>query len=156
MSEAIGTAVAVVDVRLGESLEGVVLSCSNSADLVLVAQHLPAGTWRRAVGGIGVDSRGTQALLGGLPGACLRWSPEALRFAENRRRVNGWADRWRAGFRSLSEGGQTDVRSALADARDLEVLDDHQRANVAAMTLPDSPGLCVFDEQGAGKTVTGI
>ena len=24
------------------------------------------------------------------------------------------------------------------------------------MTLPDSPGLCVFDEQGAGKTVTFI
>ena len=36
------------------------------------------------------------------------------------------------------------------------ILDEHQVVNVAAMTLPGSPGLCVFDEQGAGKTVTFI
>src|SRR5262249_13467776 len=37
-----------------------------------------------------------------------------------------------------------------------QVLDPHQVVNVAAMTLPESYGLCVFDEQGAGKTVTFI
>ena len=44
----------------------------------------------------------------------------------------------------------------VADSDSLGVLDRHQIVNVAAMTLPDSPGLCVFDEQGAGKTVTFI
>ncbi|MBL4849365.1 MAG: DEAD/DEAH box helicase [Planctomycetes bacterium] len=39
---------------------------------------------------------------------------------------------------------------------DLGTLDDHQVVNVAAMTLSDGFGLCVFDEQGAGKTVTTI
>lgn len=35
-------------------------------------------------------------------------------------------------------------------------LDSHQVRNVAAMTLPDGWGACVFDEQGTGKTVTLI
>ena len=106
---------------------------------------------------MGVDTRGTQRLLDdGLPGVDLRWSPEARRFAENRRRASGWAERWRAEFQRLAEGGVAAAQAALADTRDLGVLDDHQWVNVAAMTLPNIPGLCVFDEQGAGKTVTGI
>ena len=44
----------------------------------------------------------------------------------------------------------------LADPHRLERLDDHQWVNVAAMTLSEGFGLCVFDEQGAGKTVTAI
>lgn len=153
--ETIGAALAV-DVRLGESLEGVVLSCLDSSGLAVVVRHLPSGTWRRAAGGIGVAPRGVPRLLDGLPGVDLHWSPEALRFAENRRRVGGWGDQWRAGFRRLAGGGIAAAQAELADVPDLGVLDDHQWVNVAAMTLPDSPGLCVFDEQGAGKTVTAI
>ena len=106
---------------------------------------------------MGVNTRGTQRLLDdGLPGVDLRWSPEARRFAENRWRASGWAERWRAEFQRLAEGGVAAAQAALADTRRLGVLDDHQWVNVAAMTLPNIPGLCVFDEQGAGKTVTGI
>ena len=35
-------------------------------------------------------------------------------------------------------------------------LDDHQVRNVAMMTAPESPGLCLFDEQGTGKTVAVV
>jgi len=44
----------------------------------------------------------------------------------------------------------------IADSEGLDVLDRHQVLNVAAMTMADGFGLCVFDEQGAGKTVTLI
>lgn len=152
---AVGAAMAV-DVRLGEHLEGVVLSSPDSASLAAAALRLLPGTWRRVAGGIGVDTRGTQRLLDGLPGVDMHWSPEALRFAENRRRAVSWAQKWRADFQRLTEGGLMAAQAALSDARDLGVLDDHQWVNVAAMTMPKSPGLCVFDEQGAGKTVTGI
>ena len=36
------------------------------------------------------------------------------------------------------------------------MLDDHQITSVAAMTVAGGYGLSVFDEQGAGKTVTLI
>jgi SNF2 family DNA or RNA helicase len=38
----------------------------------------------------------------------------------------------------------------------IEVLDPAQATAVAAMTLPDILGLCLFDEQGSGKTVMSI
>ncbi|OMB94511.1 hypothetical protein A5732_13670 [Mycobacterium colombiense] len=38
----------------------------------------------------------------------------------------------------------------------LELLDDHQIVNVAAMTAPEGYGMLLFDEQGAGKTVSVI
>jgi len=38
----------------------------------------------------------------------------------------------------------------------IEVLDPAQSTAVAAMTLPDILGLCLFDEQGSGKTVMSI
>jgi SNF2 family DNA or RNA helicase len=44
----------------------------------------------------------------------------------------------------------------LEGIADIDRLDDHQKVNVATMTLPGLSGLCVFDEQGAGKTVTLI
>ncbi len=44
----------------------------------------------------------------------------------------------------------------MADIEGNDVLDPHQLVNVAALTMRDGVGLCVFDEQGAGKTVTAI
>lgn len=41
-------------------------------------------------------------------------------------------------------------------AKWIEVLDPAQATAVAAMTLPDILGLCLFDEQGSGKTVMSI
>ena len=87
----------------------------------------------------------------------LTWSSEARTFAENRR----WAQAVHGDLvrqvHELRQGGASNARQILADTGvDLRTLDDHQLVNVAAMTLPGSYGLCVFDEQGAGKTVTTI
>ncbi len=86
----------------------------------------------------------------------LRWTEEARLFAQNRERVS----RLRAGalaqIRSVITGGRPEAERQLTAHRGLDVLDDHQWVNVAAMTTPDGFGLCVFDEQGAGKTVTTI
>jgi SNF2 family DNA or RNA helicase len=61
-----------------------------------------------------------------------------------------------ARVREILAGGEASARAALQDISGLEVLDPHQIVNVAAMTVADGFGLCVFDEQGAGKTVTLI
>jgi hypothetical protein len=56
----------------------------------------------------------------------------------------------------IRTGGQALAKTYLTDINGLDVLDNHQLVNVAGMTLPQGYGLCVFDEQGAGKTVTLI
>ena len=86
----------------------------------------------------------------------ISWTPEARRFVENRRQVASvYPGVFEALLRIRREGAGLAQRM-IADSDSLGVLDRHQVVNVAAMTLPDSPGLCVFDEQGAGKTVTFI
>jgi SNF2 family DNA or RNA helicase len=44
----------------------------------------------------------------------------------------------------------------LADYKQGERLDRHQLEAVAAITHPDVKGICIFDEQGLGKTVTTL
>lgn len=86
----------------------------------------------------------------------MRWTPEARRFVENRQHVASVHSRVFEALGRIRSGGTGLAEQMIADSDGLAVLDGHQVVNVAAMTLPDSPGLCVFDEQGAGKTVTLI
>ena len=86
----------------------------------------------------------------------LTWTSDARRFVENREHVASvHAEVFEALARIRREGDGL-AEKMITDSDGLDVLDRHQVANVAAMTLPDSPGLCLFDEQGAGKTVTFI
>lgn len=84
------------------------------------------------------------------------WTPEARRFVENRRRVASVHPEVFAALLRIRREGASLAEQMIADSAGLGVLDQHQVVNIAAMTLPGSPGLCVFDEQGAGKTVTFI
>lgn len=84
------------------------------------------------------------------------WTPDARRFVENRERVAASHPDVFAALQRIKREGHGLAEQMIADSVGLNVLDRHQVVNVAAMTLPDSPGLCVFDEQGAGKTVTFI
>ena len=86
----------------------------------------------------------------------MNWTPEARRFVENRQHVASVHSEVFAALQQIRHEGVGLAERMIADCTDLKILDQHQVVNVAAMTLPSSPGLCVFDEQGAGKTVTLI
>lgn len=57
--------------------------------------------------------------------------------------------------RSLAEDLDA-ATTALGDYAGLGVLDPHQVTAVAVASHPDVPGLCLFDEQGLGKTVEAL
>lgn len=67
----------------------------------------------------------------------------------------GYRDR----VRDLRDNGVEAARTRLAERptrQSIDALDNHQIVNLAAMTEPDGYGMCLFDEQGAGKTVSVI
>jgi SNF2 family DNA or RNA helicase len=155
-----GQANLTADVRIAETLDRLVITprrpCDGHLLRALLRSAFPAVHVRPSAEGVWLPSHETEALLGSPPGLNLRWSAEAERFVENRR----WATDNRPSViertRMILRGGRQTAGSLLADAQGLDVLDDHQWVNVAVMTLPNSYGACLFDEQGAGKTVTMI
>lgn len=86
----------------------------------------------------------------------LDWSDDAKKFAQNRESTLSHHASARETLAKFKEGGALAARPFIEDIDEIEILDGHQVVNVAAMCIPGSPGLCVFDEQGAGKTVTFI
>ncbi|MCG3133012.1 MAG: hypothetical protein HMLKMBBP_00098 [Planctomycetes bacterium] len=151
----------VCDVRLGETPDRLVVTPRAPDDVHRVVRALRAvpdiGRVRVAAEGLSLASTDAIAILEGVPTTIdLRWSEEARRAVENRRQAVASHSRVLREARAIASGGRVTAEAYLADVDGLEPLDDHQWANVAAMTLPGSPGLCVFDEQGAGKTVTTI
>lgn len=110
----------------------------------------------RGGGRLTVPASKAPALLALADQLPLRWSETAHRFAANRAQATECRHRFLTAFHQLQQGGRPAAEQALAGTLDLDVLDEHQVINVAAMTHPDCVGLAVFDEQGAGKTVTGV
>lgn len=149
------------ETRLADSLDALFLvpgSGEGTALLQAVKNNLIPDEAKatRSAGGVRIPASAVAQLDELTDGIEIVWTPEARRFVENRRRI---ATRHAAAFGALQrirrEGADLAERM-ISDSDGLGVLDRHQVVNVAAMTLPDSPGLCVFDEQGAGKTVTFI
>ena len=117
----------------------------------------PDGTGlRRSAQGVRVPVAIAGRLDDAGPGVRMIWTPEARQFVENRRQVESVHSEVFATLARIRRDGASLAERMVADSANLGVLDEHQVVNVAAMTLPGSPGLCVFDEQGAGKTVTFI
>lgn len=93
--------------------------------------------------------------LGSLDGWKVELAPgvrsligHAARLGEDHRRAL-------AACRLLAE--RPDVAAArLQDYASVDVLDPHQLISVAAGSHPDIKGLCLFDEQGLGKTVQAL
>ncbi len=104
--------------------------------------------------GVAVPPFEAHRLLGALPGVSLGWDGAAVRFAENRRRFLAGYPTYRDAVKTLSAGAATVAAAALKGFRLLDALDPHQVTNVAAMTAAGGSGLCLFDEQGTGKTVS--
>ncbi|MDE3102484.1 MAG: DEAD/DEAH box helicase [Chloroflexota bacterium] len=155
------TEAVVASVRLGPLVDRLYVSARDPSAQPAVARALalamPDAELRSTAGGIAVAPGDVPRLLEvGGHGVELRWQPAARAFAENRARVARLRERVLDDVRTAVRGGKAEAQRRLAGHRGLEVLDDHQWVNVAAMTTPGGFGLCVFDEQGAGKTVTLI
>lgn len=83
----------------------------------------------------------------------------ATRGLEVRQRAAELHDDYRQHVELLRTGGVEVARAELLATptrQNLSVLDDHQVVNVAAMTAAEGYGMLLFDEQGAGKTVSVI
>lgn len=83
----------------------------------------------------------------------------ANRALEVRRRASELHNDYRQHVAALRTGGVAVARAEVMTTptrQNLAVLDDHQVVNVAAMTASEGYGMLLFDEQGAGKTVSVI
>ena len=150
-----------VDLRAADSLTGLFLTPRNVRDAPEVVRCLGrvfagASPPRRATGGIRLSERQTRIVLEGVNGLDVRADIDAVRFLENRMRARAAFATQLEQLREIKNRGPDYAQSLIADSAGLFTLDPHQIVNVAAMTMPGGFGLCVFDEQGAGKTVTFI
>ena len=148
------------DVRVSELMDRVMIVPRSIDDehavMGALRDGLPGVRLRRLTEGVSVDAIDAERLLDSSCGLDLCWSPEARLVAENRRSAKASYQEVYRRVKEIIDGGRPCAERYLSDASGLKRLDDHQWVNVAAMTVPDGFGLCVFDEQGAGKTVTAI
>lgn len=126
------------------------------AAMRIVRDALGMVSVRRSASGIQLDQQGAEALLAAEHRLPFRWTEDARRFVLNRIRAHTVIPGVWDSVQVLRSGGAAAATAHLGQRGYLAALDDHQLVNVAAMTLPGSPGLCLFDEQGAGKTVSMI
>lgn len=149
-----------VDARVSELLDKLVLTPSASADTVKVrselARHNPQIRLHRSAEGIWLDANDIDKLELTNVDIEIKWTELAERFFQNRLNAKGRMSKTISDIKQIKSGGKTVAAARLGRVKGFQVLDDHQWVNIACMTLPDSCGLCVFDEQGAGKTVTSI
>lgn len=148
------------EVRGSDRSDGLLVSPLDADDgnqLVLALRALlPGASITRRPGGAWVPASHADKLVAAGTALGLQWDDAARTFAANRALAKRFHLPLRKRIQDLVKGGRAAAEELLADVPGLEPLDDHQWVNVAAMTLADGFGLCVFDEQGAGKTVTVI
>lgn len=137
----------------------------RGADLTGVLRRLHGrasrGAVRRDGGGISAVARELTWMLdpGEAESLDVRLDASATRALDVRRHACAVHDAYRQHVNALRDGGIELARAELAarpTGQDLDLLDDHQVVNLAAMTAPEGYGMLLFDEQGAGKTVSVI
>ena len=150
-----------VDVRIGEKLDSLYFTPRRPEEGVELLKRvkglLPEGNLlRRTADGIRFSATNALTIVDDSPDLDLRLSDDVLRFLENRKKAIQAYPAILSEVTRIKKEGPKYALSLIEDSQGLDVLDPHQIVNVAAMTIPNSYGLCVFDEQGAGKTVTFI
>jgi SNF2 family DNA or RNA helicase len=147
----------IVDVRVDDERGVLVLSGVDYLDIRRALSEVTIEP-RRGGNGVAVGAADAPRLIetGERFGLSLRWHADAERFAHNRARALAQHEPLREHIAYLRAGGRTRAMSLLDDVGDFELLDDHQVVNVAALASPECYGLCLFDEQGAGKTVSVV
>lgn len=145
-------------VLTAEHLDHLVVSPVDKAEVydVLGRVRTSIGSARLDSGAVEVPSNVAHQLLDPIDDLDLDWTEAAQRYAANRRRAHSIHHRLHDAVEHIKAGGVAVATSTIMDLDDRRTLDSHQVVNVAAMTIKDGLGLCVFDEQGAGKTVTVI
>ena len=149
------------EVRMTETLDALLLVAERGqGQLLLKAVRHELGSTgvgvTRSAEGVRVPTQAVGRLKDLSSRVDVAWTAEARRFVENRQHVASVHAEVYAALERIRSEGTSLAERMIADSDGLGILDGHQIVNVAAMTLPDSPGLCVFDEQGTGKTVTFI
>jgi SNF2 family DNA or RNA helicase len=144
-----------LEARLSAGLDRLVLSGPAAPQLraALTAQGVRTGREGRGVSVTGRHATDALGLARGL--GEIRVPTDVERFAANRDVARRLHPTLLARVRALATGDAAQAAELLAGV-DLQQLDDHQVVNVAACTLPECYGLCLFDEQGAGKTVSAV
>lgn len=84
----------------------------------------------------------------------VNWGNDVQRYISNRTSSSAGEDV--AISKEIMAASADDTRNRIDGCRLLDLLDEHQVRNVALMTIPDSPGACIFDEQGTGKTISVV
>lgn len=151
----------VADVRVSDVLDALYLTprdSDQSSDLVrLLKQALPdAAMPKRSADGVRISAAHAPHIFDRLEEIEFLLNADAERFVTNRQRASLRYAHLLTSLRDIKAGGPEVAAAHIRDSAGLGVLDPHQIVNVAAMTMAEGLGLCVFDEQGAGKTVTFI
>lgn len=119
----------------------------------LLRKAAPEMRLRRARGRFRISFGDAAPLLDVEP---LVWAPEAERAVSNRQTIRELAPRVTADATAIRAAQVPELRDRLASSKFARILDDHQVRNVALMTIEEGWGVCIFDEQGTGKTPTLI
>jgi SNF2 family DNA or RNA helicase len=122
----------------------------------LLLEHSGNVKFHRSAEGIWVKAKEAGKLHLDFTSIQFNWTELSERVVNNRIRVTLRLPAIVEEIKLIKEGGKPASLKYLKGINGLEILDDHQWVNVACMTLAEGFGLCVFDEQGAGKTVTLI
>lgn len=149
-----------LDVKVSQSLDKLIFSPRVISDGAVARKALilanPTIKFTKSAEGISVSAADIGSLNLNVPGLELKWNTLSERFLENRLRFFEVTEKVVDIVKTIKAGGEVEAKARLKQRKCFNVLDGHQWVNVSCMTIPGSSGLCVFDEQGAGKTVTLI
>ncbi len=155
-----GRATPIVEVRVADAMDSVFLTPRvpemGGTVVSILRDHMGRHvSVRRTADGVRVPAEHVR-LLPTDSTIDYRWTDTAEQFVKNRLRAGAVHSTQYEDLCEIKSRGTEFATSLISDSAGLDVLDDHQLVNVAAMTSSPGLGLCVFDEQGAGKTVTMI
>lgn len=149
----------VADVHVSKDLDNIVIFPRKKAERLLIRTALrkayPNITFSMFNGGLTLSPLEAILVFNNVCSINLQWSIEAKQFVDNQSETRRAYVDVKTTINKIKEEGDLLAKEMLKD-NDISTLDNHQIVNVAAMTVPNGFGLCVFDEQGAGKTVTTI
>jgi SNF2 family DNA or RNA helicase len=150
----------LADVCVAGGLDGLIVVPRKRNDFTearrAIGKRIPALRLYRRADGLFISADDCGLLLDMQYDSTFVWNQEALRFARNRHNAKEILPSVLHQLELLRIGGVSVAREQVGGLKENHILDPHQIVNVAAMTLPEGFGLCVFDEQGAGKTVSFI